>query len=74
MDIEPIEEKEKQEDPEDTRRKPWLQEQCEKTNGHFYAMRSRWGITWAECIHCGKRLKKAKKVKEDIKESEEVED
>ena len=46
----------------------WLQQQCKKAGGHSYTMRSRWGVSWTECICCGKRLKPGEVENEETEE------
>jgi len=54
----------------------WQQQQCKKAGGHTYTMRSRWGISWTECICCGKRIKPGEVENEEFEElvTEEVEE
>ena len=50
----------------------WLQQQCKKAGGHTYTMRSRWGISWTECICCGKRIRPGEVEGEEAGEEAEL--
>lgn len=72
-----IEKSEKQKKFEASGYRFWLQPQCKKAGGHTYTMRSKWGITWTECVCCGRRLKKGETGDEleiDEEAEEEIEE